>query len=62
MSEKKSEHPAVRIAAIVGGIIFVVVLMIAILAREYLPMVGWVVIPLAIMGIALGGIASRNRE
>ena len=62
MPEKKTEHPAVKIASIVGGIIFVIVLMLAILAREQLSMAGWVVIPLAIMGIALGSIASRNNK
>lgn len=62
MSEGKSEHPAVKIASVVGGIILVIVLMIAILAKEYLPMVGWIVIPLAIMGVILGGMASRKRD
>ena len=62
MSERKPDHPAVKIASVLGGIILVIVLMIAILAKEYLPMVGWIVIPLAIMGIVLGALASRNRE
>ena len=62
MPEGKPEHPAVKIASVVGGIILVIVLMIAILAKEYLPMVGWIVIPLAIMGIVLGGMASRKRD
>ena len=61
MPEGKPEHPAVKVASVVGGIILVIVLMIAILAKEYLPMVGWVVIPLAIMGIVLGVIASHHR-
>lgn len=61
MSEQKPDHPAVKIASIIGGIIFVIVLMFLILAKEHLPLMGWVVIPLAIMGIVLGGIASRNR-
>jgi len=61
MPEGKPEHPAVKVASVVGGIILVIVLMIAILAKEYLPMVGWVVIPLAVMGIVLGVIASRHR-
>jgi len=63
MSEHNSKHPAVKIASIVGGIIFVTVLMLAILAKEQLAaIVGWIVIPLAIMGIALAGIASKNKE
>lgn len=62
MTEKKTEHPAVKIAGVVGGIIFVTVLMLAILAKEHLSIVGWIVIPLVIMGIALAGIASRKEE
>jgi hypothetical protein len=62
MSEHNSKHPAVKIASIVGGIIFVTVLMLAILAKEQLAIVGWIVIPLAIMGIALAGFASKNKE
>jgi hypothetical protein len=62
MSEHKSEHPAVKIASVVGGIIFVTVLMLAILAKEQLAIVGWIVIPLAIMGIALAGFASKKKE
>ena len=62
MSEHNSKHPAVKIASIVGGIIFVTVLMLAILAKEQLAIVGWIVIPLVIMGIALAKIASNNKE
>ena len=63
MSEHKSEHPAVKIASIVGGIIFLTVLMLAILAKEQLAaIVGWIVIPLAIRGIALAGFASKKKE
>ena len=62
MSERKPEHPAVKIASVVGGIILVIVLMIAILAKEYLPMVVWIVVPLAIMGIVLGWIASKGKD
>ena len=61
MSEKKPEHPAVKIASVIGGIVFVIVLMLAILAKEHLSIVGWIVIPLAIMGMVLGGIASKSR-
>jgi len=62
MSEKKLEHPAVKIASVIGGIVLVIVLMVAILAREYLPLIGWVVIPLAAMGVALGWIASKGKD
>jgi hypothetical protein len=61
MSERKPENPAVKIASVIGGIVLVIVLMMAILAKEYLPMVGWIVIPLAVMGIVLGWIASKNK-
>ena len=61
MEEKNTSHPAVKIASIIGGIVFVIVLMMAVLAKEYLPVVGWVVIPLVVMGIALAWIASRNK-
>ncbi len=61
MSEKKSENPTVKIASVIGGIIFVIVLMLAMFAKDQLPIVGWIVIPLAVMGVALG-IASKNKE
>ena len=61
MSEKKPEHPAVKIASVIGGIVCVIVLMLAILAKEHLSIVGWIVIPLAIMGMVLGGIALKSR-
>jgi Zn-dependent protease len=62
MSEGKPEHPAVKIASVVGGIVFVIVLMLAVLAKEQLSVVGWIVIPLAIMAIALAGFASMKKE
>ena len=62
MSEKKSEHPEVRIAGIVGGIILAVVFTLAILAKEHLSSAGWIVIPLVVMGVGLAAIASRKKE
>jgi len=62
MSEKKSDHPAVKIASVIGGIIFVIVVMLAILAKEQLAIVGWIVIPLAVMGIALAAFASKKKD
>jgi hypothetical protein len=47
---------------VVGGIILVIVLTLVILAKDYLPIVGWVVITLAIMGMVPGGMASGNRD
>ena len=62
MTREKPENPAVKIASIVGGIIFVIVLMLAIFAKEQLAIVGWIVIPLAVMGVGLAVVASRKRE
>ena len=62
MSEKKPEHPAVKIAGAVGAFIFITVLMLAVLVPEQLSIVGWIVIPLAIMGIALAWFASKKQE
>ncbi len=62
MSEKKPEHPAVKIAGIVMTFIFIIVLMLAVLTPQHLNLVGWIVIPLAIMGVALARIASEKRE
>ncbi|MGF1761222.1 hypothetical protein L4D76_25525 [Photobacterium sagamiensis] len=62
MSEKKPEHPAVKIAGTVGAFIFITVLMLAVLVPEQLSIVGWIVIPLAIMGIALAWFSSKKQE
>lgn len=62
MSEKKPEHPAILIAGAVGAFVFTTVLMLAVLAPEHLSIVGWIVIPLAIMGVALTWIASKKKE
>ena len=60
MPEKKPEHPAVKIAGAIGAFIFIIVLMLIVLAPEHLSMAGWIVIPLVVMGIALGLIASKQ--
>jgi hypothetical protein len=60
MPEKKPEHPAVKIAGAIGAFVFIIVLMLIVLAPEHLSMVGWIVIPLVIMGIALAWIASKT--
>ena len=62
MSEKKPEHPAVKIAGAVAAFIFITVLILAVLVPEQLYLVGWIVIPLAIMGVALGWIASKKYD
>jgi hypothetical protein len=59
MAEKKPEHPAVKIAGAVGAFIFITVLMLAVLVPEQLSIVGWIVVPLAAMAVALGWVASR---
>jgi hypothetical protein len=60
MSEKKPEHPAVKIGGVVGAFVFITVLMLAVLVPEHLSIVGWIVIPLAVMGVALAWIASKK--
>lgn len=62
MSEKKPEHPAVKIAAVVSVFVFLIVLMLAVLAREHLSIIGWIVGPLALMGVGLAVVASRDKE
>lgn len=62
MSDKKPEHPAVKIAGVLGTFIFLIVLMLAVLAPDHLSVIGWIVIPLALMGVALTWIASRKDE
>lgn len=61
MSEKKPEHPAVKIAGIVSGFVFVIVLMVAVLAREYMSFIGWIVVPLALMGVGRAVAASKGK-
>jgi hypothetical protein len=61
MAEKKPEHPTVKIAGAVSVFIFLSVLMLAVLVPERIAVIGWVVVPMAAMGVALGWIASRNR-
>jgi len=61
MSEE-SKDPAVQIASVIGGIIFVCVLMFLVFASDQIVHVGWVVIPLTTMGVLLARISARNRE
>jgi positive regulator of sigma E activity len=62
MSERKPEHPAVKIAGAVGAFIFITVLLLAVLVPEQLAIAKWIVIPLAVMGVALGWVASKRRD
>ena len=62
MSEKKVNNPVVQIAVTLGGIIFVGVLMFLIFASHHINHVGWVVIPLVVMGIAMAAIAIRKKD
>ena len=61
MREKKSEHPAVKIAAVVSVSVFLIVLMLAAFAKEYLLMVGWIVIPLTMTGVGLAVVTAKGR-
>lgn len=62
MAEKKPEHPTVKIAGAVSVFIFLSVLILAVMVPARIAVVGWVVIPMAAMGVGLGWIASRNKE
>ena len=61
MSEK-SNNPVVQIAVTLGGFIFVSVLMFLIFASHHIMHVGWVVIPLVVMGIAMAAMATKKTE
>ena len=59
---EKSERFAVGIGSVTGAMVLVIILIMAILAREYFPLVGWAVIPVVVMSIALDWVASKNKE
>ncbi|MDQ8187420.1 hypothetical protein [Pelagicoccus sp. SDUM812002] len=48
------------IAAIIGLVGFLVVLLFAIFSPENLPASAWIVAPLCVMGIALGCLATKG--
>ena len=52
------KHPSVAIAAIISGVSLVIVVIIAILARDQLSIAAWIVAALAVMGIGLGYFAA----
>jgi hypothetical protein len=62
MAAKKPEHPAVKIAGVICTFIFIIVLLLAVLVPEHLSIVGWIVVPMTLMGIALAGFASKKNE
>jgi drug/metabolite transporter (DMT)-like permease len=53
------KHPSVAIAAIISGVSLVIVVIIAILARNQLSIAAWIVAALAVMGMGLGYFASN---
>ncbi|MBI1394675.1 MAG: hypothetical protein GC151_01755 [Betaproteobacteria bacterium] len=53
-------NPFVAIAGVTGGISLAIVVIVAVLARDYLPVVPWIIGALVVLGIALGYFASRN--
>ena len=59
MAEQKV-HPAVGIAAVISGIALCVVAVVAIFARDQLPVAAWIVAALSIMGLGLGFFAARD--
>ena len=60
MTEKKPEHPAVKIAGAISAFVFITVIVLAVLVPDQLSIVGWIVIPLTLMGVALAWVASKN--
>ena len=58
MAERRS-NPFVGIAGVIGGISVAMVAIIAILARDQLWIAPWIVLALAIMGMAPGFFASK---
>lgn len=58
MAEQKG-NPVVGIAGVIGGISLSIVAVLAIFAKDQLPVAPWIVAALAIMGIGLGFSASK---
>ena len=61
MAEQKT-NPVVAIAGVIGGISIAIVAIIAVLAKDQLPVAPWVIAPLAGMGIVLGYFASKTSK
>ena len=59
MAEQKT-HPAVSIAAVIGGISLSFVVVIAIFASDQLLLAAWIVTALAVMGLGLGIFAAKG--
>lgn len=60
MGECNQKNPAVSVVGIVAGVSLVIVLFFAIFAREQLPVAGWIVTMLAIMGAIVAPLAGRR--
>ena len=52
--------PVVGIAGVVGGVSVTIVALFAVFMKEQIVVAAWIVTALAIMGIALGYIASKK--
>lgn len=61
MAEQKG-NPFVGIAGVIGGISIVIVVVIAVLAKDQLSVAAWIVAALAIMGMGLGFFASKGSK
>jgi hypothetical protein len=60
MDEWKQKNAAVSVVGIVAGVSLVIVLFFAIFARDHLPVAGWIVTMLAIMGSIVAPLAGRR--
>ncbi len=56
MEENRQSEALVKIVGIVGGICLVCVLVLAIVAEEQLPVIGWIIVPMVVMSIVLGAV------
>lgn len=62
MSQGDFNHPAVKIASVITVATVAIVLGLAIIAQEQLSHIGWIIIPLVSMGVALAAIARKTKD
>ena len=61
MEDDKGQSPAVAVVGIVGGISLAVVAIFAIFVRNQMPVAGWIVTVLALMGVIVAPLAGRRK-
>ena len=62
MQQKKPEYPPVKIAVVVGVVVLLIALTLAVFAKEYLLMVGWILIPLTMTGVGLAMVTAKGKR